>query len=291
MVRSTSRIAAILLIATAVGVAWYARDLGANDSVHAADLNPWTKFGIGSWKKVRVFSESLNESGKVESTSIRETKTTLLEVTDTHFTLKVETSVEVAGKTFMADPSYVKQGYNGETNGQTVEIKKIGPGEIVIDGRKYPSEIRQVVVNGDELRRVSVVHFNDLIPPHVLRRETTATDAAGTQKNYETLVEVVAVDMPYRVLTESKTVFHVKTTHRQASGKSIVVMEAHCPDVPGSVVAHSSKELNVAGRIVSRETLELTEYHAVSIADEPQSVTTTNRRRIFSRNTRTRSGG
>jgi hypothetical protein len=280
-----SRTLALLFLAIAVGAQLRAGEF------HASDLNPWTKFGIGSWKKVRVFTESLDETGKVQSTSVKETKTTLVEVTETQFTLKVETTVEVAGRKFFPDPSYIQQGYNGETNGQTAEVKVIGPGEVLIDGRKYPSEVRQVIVNGDALKRVSTVYINEQTPPHILRRQTTATDAAGTTKNYESTVEVIAVDMPYRVLSDSKPVSHVKTTYRQVAGKSTVVLETHCADVPGSVVAHSAKELNPAGRVVSRETLELTEYQVVPIASEPTTPTNNGRRRIFNRNNRTRSGG
>jgi hypothetical protein len=147
-----------------------------------------------------------------------------------------------------------------------------------------------VVINGDELKRVSLVHFNELTPPYDLRRETKATDAAGITKKFDSLVEVVAVEMPARILTESKAVSHVKTTHRQTNGNSTVVLETHCADVPGSIVAHTLKELNAAGRIVSRETLELIEYHVVSVNDEPVSPSNV-RRRLFTRPNRTRTGG
>jgi hypothetical protein len=258
---------------------------------HPSDLHAWAKFGVGSWKQVRTFRESLNEQGRVSSMSIIDTKSTLVEVTETDYTLKVETTVEVAGKKFVAVPNYVKQGYNGESNGQTVEVKAMGPGEVVIDGRKYASEIRQVIINGDELKRVSLVHYNPSISPHVLRAETKATDAAGTTKNFESLVEVVAVDMPSRILTESKTVSHVKTTHRHVNGNSTVVMETQCADVPGGVVSHSSKELNAAGRVISRETLELTEYHAVREGSSDGSASPTARRRVLNSTNRTRTGG
>jgi hypothetical protein len=279
------RCSVLLAILATVG---FSNQAVSQEPLHAAELNPWARFGIGSWKKVRAFSESLTD-GKVETTSVKDTKTTLVEVTDTHYVLKVETTVEVAGKKFVADPKYLQQGYNGETNGQTVEIKKIGPGEVLIDGRKYPSEIRQVTVNGDELKRVSLVYVSESVSPFILRRETKATDAAGTTRSYDSFVDVVAVDMPFRVLSESKTVSHVRTVVRQVSGGSTVVMEVHCADVPGGVVAHSAKELNVAGRVVSRESLELTEYQVVPI--EPATTASNGRRRIFQRTNRTRSGG
>src|SRR5688572_12405172 len=176
----TTRAAKVAILLSLIATLALSDILIAQEPVHPAELNPWARFGVGSWKKVRAFTESLDNTGKVETTSVRDTKTTLVEVTDTHFTLKVETVVEVAGRKFVADPKYLQQGYNGETNGQTVEIKLIGPGEVIIDGRKYPSEIRQVTINGDELRRVSLVHFSETMSPPILRRETKATDAAGT---------------------------------------------------------------------------------------------------------------
>lgn len=265
----------------------------AAQQLHAADVNSWTRFGIGSWKQVRAYAVSLDEAGKVQQTNLRDTKSTLVEVADNYYTLKVETTVEVAGRKFVAEPNYLKQGYNGESNGQTVDVKVLGPGEVSIDGRKYPSEIQQVVVNGDELKRVSLIHVSELVPPYVLRRETKATDAAGITKSFDSLVEVVAIDMPWRVLSESKTVSFVKTTHRQVSGTTTVVMETHCADVPGGVVAHSSKEISPAGRILGRETLELMEYQVVPIATEATttSTTTSGRRRLFQRNNRNRSNG
>ena len=69
-------------------------------------------------------------------------------------------------------------------------------------------------------------------------------------------------------------------------------METHCKDVPGGVVAHSSKELDVAGRVVNRETLELVEYQVVPIETEPATTVSNGRqRRIFQRGNRARSGG
>lgn len=253
------------------------------------DFNPWTGFGIGSWKKVRTVHESLNDAGKVQSVTINETKTTLVEVAETHYTLMVETTVDVGGKRFEVVPKNVRQGYHGEAVGQTVEVKRVGPGEIVVDGRKYPAEIQQVTVNGGESKRVTLMHINENTTPPVLRRETTATDAAGQAKSYESVVEVVAVDLPVRVLNDLMTVSYVKTVHRDVGGGSTIVMETHSASVPGAVVAHSAKELNAQGRMVSREALEMTEYHVVPIESEPAATTASGRRRLF-RGNRPRSG-
>lgn len=246
------------------------------------DEHPWARFGLGSWKQVRVFNETLNAAGQVESTSVTDTKTSLTEVGKDTYTLKTEFTVEVAGKRFTAEPRLVRQGFNGETLGQTVEVKRMGPGETSIDGQKYPVEVRKVVINGDEFKRVSTLHYSPLIAPHVLWRETKAISADSVKPSFESWVSVIAVDMPYRVLSETKLVSLVKTTQTQANGTQSIVLEVHCNDVPGGVVAHSAKELNETGQVVSRSTLELIEYEVVP-AGSSGDVQGAGRRRVFHR--------
>lgn len=281
-----------LLASLAVGMVhtWGNAVCLGQDEFHAADYNPWTRFGVGSWKKVRTLTETPNETGKGFSLSIKEMRTTLVEVQDVSFTLKIEASVDVAGKRFVADAHYVKQGYHGEVDKQTVDVKKVGDGEVVIDGRKFPSEIRQVIVNGDELKRVSLIHFSDAQPPHILKRETKATGRDTTAPSYEAVVEVVSIEMPFRVMSELKSAAVIKTTHRKANGGATVVIEHYCHDVPGGIVAVSSRELSPEGLVVMRESVELSEYQANPLSAD-STLTTPNgqRRRLFQRSSRPRS--
>jgi hypothetical protein len=69
---------------------------------HPFAQHPWAKFGVGSWKQVRARNESLNDAGRVVSTSITDTRTTLIGVTDSEYTIRIDVSVEVAGKRFHA---------------------------------------------------------------------------------------------------------------------------------------------------------------------------------------------
>ena len=91
------------------------------------DFHPWTHFEVGSWKQVRVVTESLDVQGNVESVNNNDTKTTLTQRESTSYTLKVEVTVEVAGRRFQSEPKAVKQGLHGESLGQPVEITAGGP--------------------------------------------------------------------------------------------------------------------------------------------------------------------
>jgi hypothetical protein len=252
-------------------------------ALHAQTMrhrHAWGRCQPGSWKQVRVQTETLDDKGQVTGTSVTETLTTLEAVTDQDFTLRIEVTVDVGGKRFAAQPQIARQGFNGESEGQKVAVRKVGDGGVTVNGRVIPCETREVVVNGGDTKRVSFVHLSDKIAPYVLKRDTTVTDAAGKATNYQTQVEVVALDMPYKVLQDVKSTSFVKTVHRQPVGNAVTI-EVHCDDVPGGVVAHTSREDNDKGQTTRRSTLELVDYGQGNGENDPNAL---GRRRLFQRN-------
>lgn len=223
------------------------------------EQHPWAQFKIGSWKRVKTTTETLDAKGAVVSTSITETTTKLVDADDEGYTLRIDAVVEVAGKKFPAQPQVIRRGYNGETDGQSVSVKRVGDAGLFINGSKVACEVRQITVNGDEGKRVTTVHYSQRIAPYVLRRETTAVDTAGKPTDVTSQVDVVAVEMPYKVLGEQKTCSTVRVVHQQGKA-STLTLEFHCPEIPGAVVSHTSKETDDAGRVIRRSTLELLEY-------------------------------
>jgi hypothetical protein len=268
----------ICLLAGSLLLAYAPLGAMAADCIVPREHHPWGRFGLGSWKQVRVLTETLDKNGTVVNSTTTETKTTLMDVDNESYTLEIEVTVEVAGKRFNAQPQIVRQGFNGQTEGQVVNFKTVGPGVITIDGQKIPSEVRQITINGGDTKRVSTVHYSDQVDPYVLKRDTTSTDAAGDVTQFQTQVEVIAVNMPYKVLTELKTTSHVKTVHKRDKG-STITLEVQCAAVPGGVVLHSSKELDETGQLVRRSTLELIDYAAFDPAEDPEE----GRRRLFNR--------
>lgn len=251
------------------------------DLTALAAHHPWARYGVGSWKKVRVTTETYDESGKLESTSITETKTTLVAVDRLNYTLRVDVSVEVAGRRFEAEPKQITQGLLGESAGQRVEIKQLPDGKITICGREYPCKMRQVTINGDGTKRVTVSHYSDDIPPYLLKSQTTVTDPDRNQENYESTAEVVALDMPFKVLTETKSAAYVRTLLKRSDGVTTSTIEVHCSDVPGAVVSHSSREADSNGRVIRRSTLELLDYETVQRLQPTSGVV--GKRRLFQR--------
>lgn len=226
----------------------------ASDIAIPAEQHAWGRFPVGSWKSVRVTSEVLDEAGRITNVTITDTKTTLVAADAASYTLRVEVTVEVAGKRFSKLPETIKHGYQGERPGQQVAVRRLGDAQVAIDGRSIDCEVRQATIESDGLKRVSNIHYCSTIWPHQFKRETTTQGADDQQVT--TVAEVVALDMRERIGDEFRLATYVKTTHKQPSGTK-VTLEVQTAGIPGGVVSHSATEHNAAGQMVRRSTLEL----------------------------------
>ena len=243
------------LVLTTLG----ARCFAAEEAGISARHHSWARFKPGAWKLVRVVTESLDESGHVMSVNVTETKTSLLRIDVDGVVLEVEVGVEVAGKQFDGQPQCLKQGFHGELAGGNVKFFPVASAEVSLDGRKVPCRSQQVEVTGPAGRTSVSLFFSDTLSPYVLRRQSRTTDAGGTNVLTETLSEVVALDMPQRVLGELKNVACIKTVQKTPKG-SVTILAMSSPDVPGGVVYQTTKEADQAGRLLRRSTLELVNY-------------------------------
>jgi hypothetical protein len=233
---------------------------------------------------VRVATEAFDADGKVTSVSVTEIKTTLTDADPEGYTLAVETTVEVAGKRIVSPPQVVSQCYSGAGRGQAVETRSLGSGRVTIDGADYPCEVRQIEVTGDVTRTVSRVHYCTRTVPYVLERESDSVDLASGAVTSRTTMQVVALEMPHKVLDQTQATTHFKSTSRHDRGTTVTV-SVSSQDVPGGVVSQTTKELDPDGRLVRRSTLELVDYGAIHVEDREGR-----RPRLFRRH-RNRDGG
>lgn len=253
--------------------------LFAQNGIGMRHRHAWGRCQPGAWKQVRVTTETFDDRGQVATSSVTETFTVLESVSDQDYTLRIEVTVDVGGKRFAAQPQVAKLGFNGETEGQKVTTRKVGDGSVALNGRVIPCETHEVVVNGGETKRVSLLQLSDKIAPFVLKRDTNVTDVAGKPTAFQTQVEVVAIDMPYKVMQDVKSTSFLKTVQKQPRG-SAVTIEVHCDEVPGGVVAHTSREDDDKGKTTRRSTLELVDYGRMMVENDANAV---GRRRVLQR--------
>ncbi len=220
--------------------------------------HPWGAFKPGAWKLVRVVTETLDDKGLVASTSVTETKTTLVQVEEDGVTLDVAVCVEVAGKQFYPDPQIVKQGFHGEMVGQKLKFKESGTSQVAVEDQKITCKVVQLEFSGNNNKTVTNVYYSPTVSPYILKRKSVTTDMEG-KKLSETSVDVVAQNMPCKVLAEIKSTSFVKAVQKHPKG-SISTWTRTSTTVPGGIIAHSSKELDTTGRVIRRSTLELLDY-------------------------------
>jgi hypothetical protein len=232
--------------------------LVAQEAAFVAEHHPWAGFPAGSWKLVRTVTESLDEHGNVTNLATTDTRTTLVAVNATSYTLRTDATVESRGRRLQVPSQTTGHGYYGEAPGQAIEVKQIGEGTITIEGRTIPCQVRQVTIEADGVKRTSTIHYSPAVPPYILRRESTVV-AAEQPAERTTLVELVSLELPQRVRGRMEQAMYLKTSQTLSPGTK-VTLEAAVEDVPGWVVAHWANETDAAGRVVRRSTLELVDY-------------------------------
>ena len=158
-----------------------------------------------------------------------------------------------------------------EVKGQTITREDLGPSEVEINGNKYPTVQQRIVINGEATKSVSRLQYCRESPPYFLKRTTDVTDTETMARSSHSVVEVVALEMPEKVLTEIKPSSRVRTVVDYANGERQVTLEVHCQDVPGNVVSHTSKHLDEDGRVKQRSTLELVDYEIKPVASKSRA--------------------
>ena len=112
------------------------------------------------------------------------------------------------------------------------------------------------------------IYYTDSLAPYILKRESVTTDATGTNVLGDTTAEVVALEMPRKVLSETKNVACVRTVQKNPKG-TVTTLAMVAMDVPGGVVCQTSKEMDKAGRLVRRSTMELVNFGTEPEEDRP----------------------
>jgi hypothetical protein len=230
----------------------------AQDAGISARHHAWGRFQPGAWKLVRVVTETFDDRGALASTNLTETKTTLRKVDGDGVTLEIEVAMEVAGKQFDAQPQCIRQGFHGELLDPNLIVKTPTGGQLKIDDKNIICRVQQLDICAGGNKTAVTVYYSDTVSPYILKRESVTT-GADEKVLGETTMNVVSLDVPYKVLAETKRVARLKTVQRHTKG--VVTTEAMTsPDVPGGIVHTTSKETDANGRLTRQSVLELVSF-------------------------------
>ncbi|MGC4006965.1 MAG: hypothetical protein QM811_29100 [Pirellulales bacterium] len=218
----------------------------APPTLSAHDLDAWARFPVGSWRVVRTVTQTYDPFGKVTQNTVSETQTTLSRADTRQMCLKIDVTTQVNGRRIQGTPHEVERGFWGETAQQPVEEKTAVPSKISIEGREVPCLVHEASYGDEQLKTVTKRYVSTDLAPFVLKSETQTTAPNTTQPRYRTVSEVFALDMPCKVGSEIKLGSHERLV-RQTPQETMISLDTNVPDIPGGVVARTTKELDEFG--------------------------------------------
>lgn len=227
----------------------------------------WASFPEGSWKQVRQVTETFKE-GELVSSMTTTLTIRLKQVGKDYIVLEREAKSEVSGQVFEKPIREFRSGLNGQSGTQRVRITPGGEKQLSILGKAYNCEVRQMEVLGEPTKVSGKVFYNANTPPFILRREHSFTPEGAEMPQKEIVSEVVALNKPYPVLTEIKTVAFIvqKSTSAEETTETV---EAQCTEVPGFVVGTWMTAYDANGKLKSKTTVQLLNYEVAAETTNP----------------------
>ena len=247
----------------------------------------WGRFAPGAWRTARIITDSFDENGEPTGTTTNIERIALQRSRRGYAILRIESVLEVGGKTFDSPVRTISVGYHGEEIGNRTLMQEMDPEETSVDGEPIPCRVRHYEIESPGQHKLVKIHYSNKTSPYVLRRETITTLGEDEEPAYHNQVEVTALDQLHPVLDEVKKTSHQKTV--KTNGKSASTKwSVHAPDVPGALVSYRSEEKNNQGQLIRQSTMELLDYGYTAPVDEIEEVEQKVRRRS-KRRTRRRS--
>ena len=226
--------------------------------------HPWATFTPGSWKTVRIVSESFDKDGKSMETSVTDVRSTLEAFCEKGVKLRVEVCLWLAGRRLDPKPQTVEQGYHGEVGEFEEETTKdLEPVELTIEGKKVPCKVREITLTEPKAKRVRVVKlfYNEDIAPYLLRRESKIRDTEKNSVLSETTMVVNSLDMPWESSGRLFSVAVVRTA-KVTPKESMTSLSFLSTEVPGQMVYESTKEMDSQGKMIRQSVSRMTDFCA-----------------------------
>ncbi len=247
---------ATLVIGVSLGIGL---DAGAVSAINfGRRFHHWGRFRPGSWTVVRQGCETLDAGGRVVSNTTSETKTVLTGVDDLAMTLRVESSVEVAGKTLDGVPQELREGLLGERPNAAV-YTDMGEEAVTVEGVAYNCQVQQTESNAGGKRTVTTTWFAPQVAPFVLRKQTKTLDPQTSAVLSEMSMEVTRLSVPRRILARMRSVAEVRIVQQHPRGQTRSVAFTS-PEIPGGIVSQTTEEFDLAGKLLRRTKAELVDF-------------------------------
>lgn len=223
-------------------------------------FHAWGRFNVGASKHEKITTQSYDAEGNLETTSVTDKVTTLTAVENDSYTLKIETTVEVAGSQVQSTTT-LQRGFDdvefSKPSKGTATVVAEGTANVLVDEQPIPAQVYHATSAGKIERTVTKLFYSQE-PPYLLKSETTRIPVAGGPPS-RTTFDVMSLEIPWKVGADLHSSAIARRIRRHPKGRA-VEWSVIVSDIPGGIVAASTKEQDAQGNLLRRSVLELLDY-------------------------------
>ena len=224
-----------------------------------AEHHAWGRFEPGAYSLVQTTIESVDAAGETENHAVVTTRTTLKQLDDDGVVLHIDANREIAGKRVHFDPRTIKQHFNGLVAGQDAVTTDGGTETVLLEGTNYLCQVQDIRITGSQTVTTIKLYYCPELPPYVVKSETTTTEQGSDKIVEHATMQVLATEMPYRVLSDILPTTLVEA-YRETSQGSTRTLAIYAESIPGGLVGQLTKELDESGALVRQSVLELLDF-------------------------------
>lgn len=226
----------------------------------AREHHPWARFTPGVWRTTESISETLDASGDVVNRTKTTQHATLQQLQEQRYSLRQESVVDIHGRQVSGPPQLSWYSLFVDDRAEVDDVEVNRPTEIVLCGRSIRCRVMRVQLTGRERPLIAQIHYANADSPYIFRRVSyeKPLDAAASPP-WQSVEEVVAVDMPFRFRGRLMLTSHVRSVTTTPKGQT-VRMTVVSDEVPGGAVSAWSTELDREGTVLRRSYTELIDY-------------------------------
>ena len=221
-----------------------------------AKQHVWARFEPGSWREVRITTETFNSEAEVINRSVTTQMEVLKSVAEEAYALEVQATVDLVGKRIVGDWKQRVLKLATDKAGEISDMQPLGHESFSYEGGDIECQIWELRYLDDSRQMLDRIAYHSQQFPYVMLRETREFTQESSLQEVEQSVEVTASAVPYVVEGKMTLCSCLRTTRRRAKGSSIRVAFVS-PTIPGGDVAAWSSDFDSQRQLSRWSTFEL----------------------------------
>ena len=231
----------------------------------SAQFSVWAKFPVGSWARLRVVAQTIEDGKIVES--VTETRVTLASVDfeKKRYSLRYDSTIKMGDVDHQRDAEIVEYNFWDLVAVDDEREEERPAANLVVGNRVVPCRVKRLTREFDRVRETVVVWNSPVATPGALQRETTRTvlDANGkTVASRELFVVKKATDATPLTPATREAAFSRSVGGRETNGSSF-----YSSAIPGGLTREIAVEVDPKDGEPLRSKTTLLDYYVASGGD------------------------